>query len=74
MEGKVPIKNNLRELRLKARLRQKDVAAKLGLKCEDRISHWERGTAMPSVNNLMRLCEVYGIETQEFISEIYPSN
>lgn len=65
MEEKIAISNNLKALRLKAGLRQKDVAKKLGLKCEDRISHWERGTAMPSVKNLMRLRRIYGVSMEK---------
>ena len=53
--------NKLREYRLKAGLTQKQVAKKLGLQCEDRLSHWERGQAMPSVKNLFRLCKTYKI-------------
>lgn len=53
------MQNNLKAIRLKRGLTQKQVAEKLGLKCEDRLSHWERGSAMPSVRNLMRLAEVY---------------
>jgi transcriptional regulator with XRE-family HTH domain len=51
--------NNLKECRLKAGLTQKQVAKMLGMQCEDRLSHWERGQAMPSVRNLMRLGEIY---------------
>ncbi len=51
--------NNLKELRLKAGLTQKQVANRLGLQCEDRLSHWENGQAMPSVKNLFKLCNVY---------------
>lgn len=51
--------NNLKEYRLKAGLTQKQVSEKLGLQCEDRISHWERGQAMPSVQNLIKLGSIY---------------
>ena len=53
------VPNNLREYRLKAGLKQKEVAEKLELQCEDRISHWERGQAMPSVWNLIKLGKIY---------------
>lgn len=68
--------NRLREHRLKAGLTQKQVAEKLGLKCEDRLSHWERGQAMPSVRNLFKLCEIYKIDVirhQKLSEGFYPT-
>lgn len=63
------IPNNLKAFRLKAGLTQKQVAEKLGLQCEDRLSHWERGVAIPSIINLSKLCRVYNIA----IEEAYPT-
>lgn len=51
----------LKTLREQCGLTQKEVAARMGLKIEDRISHWERGTAMPSVKNLFKLMEIYEV-------------
>ena len=62
------VPNNLREFRLKAGLRQIDVAEHLGFSSSDRISHWENGQAYPSVPNLAKLCVLYGTSLQE----IYP--
>lgn len=56
------MKNNLKKYRLETGLTQKQVAELLGLQCEDRISHWERGQSMPSVRNLLRLGEIYKVE------------
>ncbi len=53
--------NTLKEHRIKSGLTQKEVAAILGMQCEDRISHWERGQSMPSVRNLLKLGEIYKI-------------
>ncbi|MBN8675427.1 MAG: helix-turn-helix transcriptional regulator [Chitinophagales bacterium] len=53
------ILNNLKEYRLKAGLTQKQVAKTLGMQCEDRLSHWENGQAMPSVSNLLKLAKIY---------------
>lgn len=64
------IPNNLKEYRLKVGLTQKQVAEMMGLKCEDRISHWEKGYASPSVLNLLKLCEIYRISA----GELYPIN
>lgn len=63
----VPMKNNLRKIRKEKGLTQKQVAEKLGLKCEDRLSHWERGNAVPSVKNLLKLAEVYQVSVHEIV-------
>ena len=57
--NKIP--NNLKEYRLKAGLTQKDLAAELGFKSEDRISHWEKGQAYPSVPNLLKIEKIFGV-------------
>lgn len=59
--------NKLKELRVKAGITQKEVAKKLNLDCENRISRWEKGLAMPNVKNLVRLCEIYKVG----LTEIY---
>jgi len=61
------VPNNLKEYRLKAGLTQKQVAEMLGMQCEDRLSHWERGNAMPSLTNLLKLCQVYKISISQAI-------
>ncbi len=63
--------NKLKYYRLQAGLTQKQVAELLGMQCEDRLSHWERGQAMPSVKNLMRLCEVYKINVKDLKYYLY---
>jgi transcriptional regulator with XRE-family HTH domain len=60
--------NNLRKFRNERGLLQKDVARLLGLQCEDRISHWEKGYRVPSLKNLMKLCALY----QAPLHELYP--
>ena len=59
------IPNNLKEYRSKCGYTQKQVAEMLGLQCEDRICHWEKGQAMPSVKNLMKLCTLYKIKVED---------
>ncbi|MBS1586013.1 MAG: helix-turn-helix transcriptional regulator [Bacteroidetes bacterium] len=39
--------------------RQKDVARLLGLKGAGRISEWESGTSVPSIENLIKLSVIY---------------
>ena len=61
------MENKLKELRKQKGYTQKQVAAMLGLQCENRLSHWEMGTAVPSVKNLFKLCKIYVAK----IDEIY---
>jgi len=71
MTTKQPIHNALRFYRKQAGLRQVDVAAKLGFTSYDRISHWEKGTAFPSVTNLFRLAALYNTPSQELYGEYF---
>lgn len=63
--------NNLKEYRLKANLRQTDVARILGTDCADRISRWEQGKAFPSVINLFKLAVIYGASPQELYAKAF---
>lgn len=67
---KKSFQNNLRMFRVQAGLRQKDVAEKLGLKCEDRLSHWEQGIAMPNVVNLFKLAGLYKTSCKQIYPEL----
>jgi len=51
--------NNLKAIRISKGLTQKQVASLMEKQCEDRISEWEQGKRMPSVQNLLKLCEIY---------------
>ena len=62
--------NNLKSIRIARGLKQKEVATLLGFKSEDRISHWERGQAMPSAVNLMKLCKIYNVS----LNDVYVLN
>lgn len=53
------IPNSLRRQRMIMGYSQTDVAKILGMKRTNRISEWERGTAMPSLINLLRLSIIY---------------
>jgi transcriptional regulator with XRE-family HTH domain len=73
MTTKQPVPNMLRFYRKQAGLRQVDVAAKLGFTSYDRISHWEKGLAFPSVTNLFRLSALYKVPAQELYGEFFKS-
>ena len=70
MTTKQTVPNMLRHYRKQAGLRQIDVAARLGLKNTDRMSHWEKGTAFPCVTNLFRLSAIYKVPPQELYGEL----
>lgn len=65
-----PIQNTLREHRMKAGLRQLDVASKLGFKSTDRISRWEKGLTYPHVVNLFKMAKIYKVRPDELYGEI----
>ena len=66
-----PYTNNLRTYRTNAGLRQQDVALHLGLDCADRISHWEKGSAVPHLVNLFRLAVLYKTTPQALYPNLY---
>jgi transcriptional regulator with XRE-family HTH domain len=61
--------NKLKELRKARNLTQKDIARLIDHKGAERICHWERGEALPSVPNLFKLAMLFKV----FPHEIYPS-
>lgn len=60
--------NNLKELRKKNGLLQKEVAELIGLNDEERICRWERGQSIPSLPNLIKLSKLFKATTED----IYP--
>ena len=65
--------NNLRLYRLKAGLRQIDVARILGKDFTDRLSRWENGLAMPNITNLFRLAEIYKVPPEQLYLDLRQS-
>ena len=63
--------NNLRAHRIKAGLRQLDVARALGLESTDRISRWENGSAVPHILNLFKLARLYGTQPEKLYVELF---
>jgi DNA-binding XRE family transcriptional regulator len=59
------VPNNLKEHRIRCGYTQKEVAELLGMQCEDRLSHWEKGQALPSVGNLFKLAQLYKVQIEE---------
>jgi len=63
--------NNLKVLRKQEGLRQIDVAERLGHTSADRISHWEKGLAVPGLVNLFKLSLIYKVAPQELYAELH---
>lgn len=63
MQYKYP--NKLKELRIKRNLKQKEVAALLGFKSDDRICRWEKGQALPSLYNIIKLSQLFNVKVEE---------
>lgn len=62
--------NRLRKHREALGLRQRDVARIFSFASEDRISHWEKGSAIPSLVNLLRLAALYKTTPEELYQEL----
>lgn len=60
-ENKKTIADNMRGLREKAGLTQKELADKLYVS-DNVVSKWERGESLPDAETLARLAEIFGVE------------
>jgi transcriptional regulator with XRE-family HTH domain len=58
--------NRLKHYRAKCALTQQQAAQHIGHRSVSRLSAWENGMARPSVKNLIRLSDVYGISLDLF--------
>jgi|GEM_PF-1532660 len=65
--------NELKRMRKEAGLLQSDVANLLGHTSTDRISHWEKGLAAPSVVNLFKLSILFGVPAEELYAGLHAS-
>ena len=66
-------KNNLRYIRVSLGLKQADIAGMLGHASPDRISHWEKGSALPGVVNLFKLSLIYNVRPEQLYEDLYKS-
>jgi transcriptional regulator with XRE-family HTH domain len=58
-KNRKPIVNSLRRYRKARGLKQKEVAAVLGLKTASTISRWENGLCLPKLHSLFKLAILY---------------
>jgi len=64
---KKPIKNYIRTHRLKRGFSQREVATLLGHKGQALVSHWEKGTKIPTLENFFRLAAILKIFPAEML-------
>lgn len=69
--GHRPIPNMLRRNRKIGGYTQVQVAALLGLHRAIPLSQWERGTAFPSVLNLLKLSALYQVPAHELYEPLF---
>ena len=50
----------LKELRLENHFTQREIAEKLGV-AQVSYLHWEQGKTEPSIDNICKLCEIFGV-------------
>lgn len=65
------IPSRLKYFRRLMQLTQYQVADRLGIKSASRISQWEKGLCMPSVENLIKLSAIYHTLVNELYDELY---
>ncbi len=70
VDGRKPIPNRLWKHRKLTGLKQNEVAKKLGLRDGNLVSRWERGVAMPSAENLLKLSTLYNTLANELYHEL----
>ncbi len=66
METKTNIANNLSDLRKNSGMTQSDLASKLNYS-DKAISKWEHGEALPDIETLLKLCEMYGVTLNDIV-------
>lgn len=60
----------LKRLRVKAGLKQKEVAARLGYSSPQFISNWERGVSSPPVKVLKQLAGIYNTDPHKLFRNL----
>ena len=58
---------NITHMRIRAGLTVKDLQAVFGFSTPQAIYKWQRGTALPTVDNLVVLAAVFGVRMDEIL-------
>lgn len=59
-------KENLKQLRVANKMSQKDLANKLDTTVKT-VSHWETGYCEPSITQIIQLCHVLDVSTDDLL-------
>ena len=59
--------NNITRLRINAGLTVKDLQDIFGFSTQQAIYKWQRGTALPTVDNLVVLAAVFGVKIDDIL-------
>ncbi|MGN0744098.1 MAG: helix-turn-helix transcriptional regulator [Christensenellales bacterium] len=59
-------KENLKQLRVANKMSQKDLANKLDTTVKT-VSHWETGYCEPSITQIIQLCQVLDVSTDDLL-------
>lgn len=57
------MKITIEAARVNARLKQKEAADKIGVTVQT-LLNWEKGRTVPTIDNAIKMCEVYGIDLE----------
>lgn len=55
------MKITIEAARVNARLKQKEAADRIGVTVQT-LLNWEKGRTVPTIDNAIKMCEVYGID------------
>lgn len=64
----ISIEVKIKEIRVRTGLLQRDVAQKLNID-RSTVAKWEAGEANPSVNNLVKLAEIFDCTVDEILNK-----
>jgi transcriptional regulator with XRE-family HTH domain len=65
-----PLGENIQRFRKRAKLSQEDLAREL-IVSRQTVSLWETGQTMPTIDNLIRLREIFGVTVDDILSGAY---
>ena len=63
------IGKHIKQYREKAKLSQLDLAVELGVE-QSNICLWENGKNLPTINNLIKIADFFGLKLWAFLKEI----
>jgi transcriptional regulator with XRE-family HTH domain len=61
------LKDRIKQLRIERNWTQVEVASKLGFASHNAYNHWEKGKSAPSVRDLDRIANVFGVSVAELL-------